>query len=165
VKDAQGKGLKGVIVEANPMTHSDRRRNRAMTNMSGEFVLNKLFAGSWSVKVRFPSGPDQEKHVTLAAGETPQPLEFRALGACRLEGDVDLTDAPYFPRISIDGEGFSIDDVRLRRNGHFVFEHLPAGKANITVESYETQRFEESSLRILKAEAVLEEGGTATVSL
>jgi len=165
VTDARGAALKAVIVEANPMTHSDRRRNRAMTNMTGEYVLSKLFAGSWSIKVRYPSGPEQEKHVTLVHGETPGPLDFRAPGTCRLEGDVDLTDAAYFPRITIDGEGFRIENVRLRRSGHFSFEYLPAGKAFITVESYETQRFEEKSLRILRAEVELEEGATATVTL
>jgi hypothetical protein len=165
VLDSRGTRLKGVIVEANPLSHRDRRRNRAMTNMNGEFVLTKLFAGSWSVSVRFPSGPEQTKLVTLAAGKTPERMEFRAPGSCRLEGDVDLDEAGYFPRISIHGDGFAIEDMRLRRSGHFVFEHMPAGKAFIEVESYETQRFEEKSLRILKAEVELVEGQTTTVNL
>jgi len=165
VTDVTGLPIKGVIAEANPLADVERRRFRTITNKNGDFVIPGLFAGSWNVKVDLPAGPSLEKFVTLTAGARPQSLSFQASGDCRLEGVVDLKEAAYFPRITIRGESFAIENKRLRRSGRFAFAYLPPGKTFITVESYTSRRFEEKSLEIRKKEVTLQPGTTATVNL
>lgn len=165
VTDDQGTPVKGVIIEARPLFGFDRKRYRALSNANGQFNLKNLFTGRWNVNVTFPSGPSVHQLVTISPEGTPDHLKFKAPGSCSLKGRVDLTDTAYFPRISIRGENFRLDDTRLRKSGNFVFEHLPAGKATVVVESYTTQRFEEQSLVIRKTEVELLDRTTVSVDL
>lgn len=165
VTDASGNPIKGVIVEAVPLFGFDRQRYRALSNANGHFTLRKLFTGRWNVSASFPSGPSIHQPVTISPDSASEQLNFQAPGSCRLEGRVDLDESGYFPRISIRGENFRLDDSRLRKSGVFHFDHLPAGKVTVVVESYSTQRFEEQSLIIRKAEVELLDRTTVTVNL
>ncbi len=165
VVDTGGTPVKGVIVEARPLFGFDRKRYRALSNANGHFTLKNLFTGRWNVSVTFPSGPSIHQPVTISPGDSQETLTFRAPGSCRLEGRVNLKESAYFPRISIRGENFRLDDSRLRKSGNFVFEYLPAGKATIVVESYRTQRFEEQSLILRTTEVELRDRTTVTVEL
>ncbi len=165
VTDNRGTPVKGVIAEARPLFGFDRKRYRALSNANGQFTLKNLFTGRWNVSITFPSGPSVYQTVTISPEGAPDLVKFQAPGSCRLTGRVNLTESAYFPRISIRGENFRLDDTRLRKSGNFVFEHLPAGKVTVVVESYTTQRFEEQSLIIRKAEVELLDRTTVTVDL
>jgi len=165
VTDSRGTPVKGVIVEARPLFGFDRKRYRALSNANGQFTLKNLFTGRWNVNATFPSGPSIHQSVTISPERPPESLNFQAPGSCRLEGRIKLTESAYFPRISIRGENFRLDDTRLRKSGNFVFEHLPAGKVTVVVESYTTQRFEEQSLVIRKTEVELLDRTTVSVDL
>jgi hypothetical protein len=165
VTDVAGNPLKGVIAEATPLADIDRKRYRAVTNKNGEFIITRLFGGTWNIKINLPNGPALERTTTLSTDALPKKELFVAPGTSRIEGVVDLKKASYFPRVTISGAGFVIENKRLPTGGHFLFEHLPAGEVTITVESYSTQRFEERSLVIRRASVVLVAGMTETINL
>ncbi len=164
VRDAYGTPLGQVLVEAVPPDGSTDRRFRALTGKSGEFALHGLFPGPWAVKAHIPSAPLQRRTLSLSADGAAEPIEFKALGSCTLEGCVDLNQAPHFPSISIRGDGYRIEGMRLPQDGRFVFSFLPAGEAVLTLESHTSRRLEEKSLRIRTRNVELREGATVSVA-
>ncbi len=164
VLDTQGNPLKGISIEAAPLAGIDRKRYRAISNPNGYFLIRNIFAGKWGLRAEFPGGLAVNEVLDITE-ESHRSLEIRALGNCRLEGIVKLGRARFYPKISVRGEGYSIDGARLNRNGRFLFEHLPAGRAMISVESYSGHRFEEQSLVIIKKEVDLVEGATVSIEL
>jgi|GEM_PF-4196753 len=165
VTDVHGTPIKGALVEAKPLATRDRQRYRVLSAEDGGFVLGNLFPGRWAVTALLPSGPTIESVVTLSSSKVPALLKLHAAGSCSIEGKVDLSKAPYFPRITITGNGFAITQQRLRKSGRFSYKYLPAGRTVILVESFEKQRFEENGLMLRQRSVVLVEGRTVTVEM
>lgn len=163
VLDASDAPVKGAVVEAHPLAGPNQQRFRTLSDIRGAFRIRKMYRGTWGLKVKLPAGPEIEERVFM--NESPPSVEIRAAGTCRIEGTVNLFDAPYFPRITIEGSSFTIKDARLGKKGIFQFQHLPEEEVTIIVESYSGSRYDEKNLRVVTKKKQLRKNSTVYVEL
>lgn len=132
--------------------HPTRHKNRphAITAADGAFHFAYVNPGAWDLYVRHPTGPATMAPVRVRAAQPAQRIEVDlVLGAAAVRGTIDqqplaaaertdakaylfrlersASDAFHWPHHGL-SEAASMLGMPLLADGHFAFDHLPAGQ-------------------------------------
>lgn len=109
VMDAQGRSLQGANVKANPGGFS------ALSNAQGQFTLNGLNAGSYSVSISYAGFATLTKTVTVAAGQS-----------ARLDASLSVAANKQAVQVYAGREGGEIEAMNRTFHADNIINVLPA---------------------------------------